>query len=203
MNVLIVDDHKLFNTGFKSILSQIDIFINIFQLYDSLEVMSFLQQNENIEFIFLDMNMPNKNGIDVAREVLAVYPHMNILTVTMHLDLTQIRQLKNIGVKGYILKINDINEVLEAVTAIKAGNLHFPKEESNTQENSKNKLLSKLTSRELEVLNLIKNGKSTTDIAHELFVSTHTIITHRKNLHLKLDINNERDLVRFALEMGL
>jgi DNA-binding NarL/FixJ family response regulator len=203
MDILIVDDHKLFNDGFKSILSQNQLFGNIYQLYHSVDVIPFLQITPAIEFIFLDINMPVQNGVDLAREILYKFPLLKILIVTTHIDLIQINQLKKIGVHGYILKIEDINEVIKAVKMIQNGISHYHDEEIIIATNNKLNIKNSLTARELEVLILIKNGKSTYEISKELNVSGHTVITHRKNLHLKLDITNERDLVRLAVEMGL
>jgi DNA-binding NarL/FixJ family response regulator len=204
MEKLIVDDHRLFNDGFKSLLSSIDRFSTIHQLYDSTIVLDYLDKHANIQLLLLDFNMPKKDGKELAIEVLAKYPDKKILIITMYADKSQIDAFKKIGVHGYILKSDDINEVTKAVLSIQAGDTYFPIEEVRTVNDSDSFYKkNKLSARELDVLRLISRGKSSQQISEELFLSPHTVITHRKNIHLKLDIQNERELIKYAIEIGL
>jgi DNA-binding NarL/FixJ family response regulator len=200
MDKLIVDDHKLFNDGFKSLLTSIDRFSNIFQLNDSLLVNDFLLNNPSIQIIFLDFNMPKKDGKQLAQEILYNFPEKKISIITMYADQSQIEAFKKIGVHGYVLKSDDIDEVTKAVIAIQNGETYFPKttlKSINDEDGFIKK--NKLSSREQEILMLIGRGLSNGEISDQLFLSIHTVITHRKNIHLKLDIQNERELIRFAI----
>jgi DNA-binding NarL/FixJ family response regulator len=203
MEKLIVDDHTLFNDGFKSLLSSIDRFSTIHQVYDSKKVLGFLQKNQNVQFIFMDINMPEMNGKELSIDILKHFPDKKILVLTMYADNSLIEDFKKIGVHGYLLKTQNIEEVAKAILTIQQGNNYFLNDyDKNVNENDAFLKRNKLSGRELEVLKLISQGKSNLQISEQLFLSIHTIISHRKNIHLKLNIQNERELIKFGLELG-
>jgi DNA-binding NarL/FixJ family response regulator len=203
MDKLIIDDHKLFNDGLKALITTIDRFSVIHQLYESNEVLEFLEKNPNIGLIFMDFNMPIKDGKELSKEILSIYPSLKILIITMYADKSQIEDFKKLGAHGYILKSVDLDELSKAVLEIQRGNTYFPIAEAITV-NDKDDFFKKyrLTKRETEILELISLGKSTNEISESLYLSVHTINTHRKNLHLKLDVQNERELMKFAQKIG-
>jgi DNA-binding NarL/FixJ family response regulator len=200
MNLLIIDDHKLFNDGLKSLLIQEDDFETVDQVYDSRETLKAIHFHSP-DVILMDFNMPHVNGLEMTEQILKNFSQKKIIILSMYAQNTQIEQFKKLGVKGYLLKTVEPNELCHAIRVVAEGKDIFPK--SNQENNhSEDDFLKKfrLTQREFEVIKLIKEGKSSNEMAEILHLSIHTIITHRKNIHLKLDIQNERELIKFAIE---
>lgn len=203
MKLLIVDDHRLFNDGLKALLVNEPIYKKIDQIYDSREVLNHLQLN-SIDAILLDFNMPHSNGLEMTTRILQNYPQQKIIILSMYADLSQIEQFKKAGAKGYLLKTVDIAELSEAIQKVNIGELYFPKKVKSNNHNEDDFLKKfKLTQREFEVIQLIKEGKSTNKMADKLKISVHTIVTHRKNIHLKLNVQNERELIKFAIDNNI
>jgi DNA-binding NarL/FixJ family response regulator len=203
MKLLIVDDHRLFNDGLKVLLINESFYEQIHQLYDSREVLNHLQLNA-IDVILLDFNMPHTNGLEMTTKILQNFPEQKIIILSMYADLSQIEQFKKSGAKGYLLKTVDISELSRAIRQVNEGKFYFPQKVKSNNHNEDDFLKKfRLTQREFEVIQLIKGGKSTTEMANQLKLSTHTVITHRKNIHLKLNIQNERELIKFAIENNI
>ena len=202
MKLLIIDDHRLFNDGLKSLLSQETIFKQIEQVYDSRQVLEQIQISKP-DVILLDFNMPHKNGMEMTEQILLNFADQKIIILSMYAENTQIEQFKKAGAKGYLLKTVDISELSKAIKQVNEGKLNFPESIKRNNHNEDDFLKKfRLTKREFEVIKLIKEGKSTSEIAKIVNLSVHTVITHRKNIHLKLDIQNERELIKFASENG-
>lgn len=203
MKLLIVDDHRLFNDGLKSLLINEPIYKQITQIYDSREVLNHLQLNL-VDVVLLDFNMPHANGLEMTARILQNYPLQKIIILSMYADLSQIEQFKKVGAKGYLLKTVDISELSEVIQKVNIGELYFPKKVKSNNHNEDDFLKKfKLTQREFEVIQLIKEGKSTNEMADKLKISTHTVVTHRKNIHLKLNVQNERELIKFSIENNI
>lgn len=203
MKLLIVDDHRLFNDDLKALLINEPIYKQIAQIYDSREVLQHLQLN-SVDVVLLDFNMPHANGLEMTNRILQNYPQQKIIILSMYADLSQIEQFKKAGAKGYLLKTVDITELSQAIQKVNTGELYFSKKVKSNNHNEDDFLKKfKLTQREFEVIQLIKEGKSTNEMADKLKISIHTIVTHRKNIHLKLNIQNERELIKFAIENNI
>lgn len=203
MKLLIIDDHRLFNDGLKSLLINELFCTQIDQLYDSREVLTYLQLND-IDIILLDFNMPHANGLEITTKILQNHAQQKIIILSMYADLSQIEQFKKAGAKGYLLKTVDITELSDAIQKVNNGELYFPnKIKSNNHDEDSFLKKFKLTQREFEVIQLIREGKNTNEMADKLSVSTHTVKTHRKNIHLKLNIQNQRELIKFAVDNNI
>jgi DNA-binding NarL/FixJ family response regulator len=203
MKLLIVDDHRLFNDGLKSLLINEPYYTQIDQIYDSREVLNHLQLNL-VDVILLDFNMPHANGLEMTSRILQNYPHQKVIILSMYADLSQIEQFKKAGAKGYLLKTVDIAELSKAIQKVVIGEFHFPKKvKSNNHDEDDFLKKIRLTQREFEVIQLIKEGKSSNEMADKLKISMHTVVTHRKNIHLKLNVQNERELIKFAIENNI
>lgn len=203
MKLLIVDDHRLFNDGLKALLINVPFYKQIDQIYDSREVLNHLQLN-SVDVVLLDFNMPHANGLEMTTRILRNYTQQKIIILSMYADLSQIEQFKYAGAKGYLLKTVDVAELSEAIQKVNMGEFYFPKKVKSNNHNEDDFLKKfKLTQREFEVIQLIKEGKSTNEMADKLKISIHTIVTHRKNIHLKLNVQNERELIKFAIENSI
>jgi DNA-binding NarL/FixJ family response regulator len=200
MNLLIIDDHKLFNDGLKSLLIQEDDFDKVEQVYDSRETLKAIHLHSP-DVILMDFNMPHVNGLEVTEQILQNFHQQKIIILSMYAQNTQIEQFKKLGVKGYLLKTVDPSELCHVIRLVAKGEDIFSKSNQDNNHSEDNFLKKfRLTQREFEVMKLIKEGKSSNEMANILHLSIHTIITHRKNIHLKLDIQNERELIKFAIE---
>lgn len=152
--------------------------------------------------VLMDCSLPGMNGLVAAGRIAKSYPETAVLMLSMHSEHTRVRQAAGVGARGYILK-NAVDMDLEsAIRRVAAGELVFdPKglgalaakaQQSNT-----------LSPRQLEVLQLIVDGKSSREIAVHLDLSTHTIAAHRANIMQSLQMNNTAELVAYAIRNGL
>ena len=160
MKLLIIDDHRLFNDGLKSLLSQETIFKQIEQVYDSRQVLEQIQISKP-DVILLDFNMPHKNGMEMTEQILLNFQDQKIIILSMYAENTQIEQFKKAGAKGYLLKTVDISELSKAIKQVNEGKLNFPESIKRNNHNEDDFLKKfRLTKREFEVIKLIKEGKT-------------------------------------------
>lgn len=202
INLLIVDDHKLFSDGLKAMLENFKPIGEIHQLYTGNVVIEYLRKNKQITLVLLDINLPDLEGDTIAVEIKKYFNNVAILVVSMNSSLAFIQKIKTIGVNGFIHKSASFDDVSSAINLIISGRRYFPSTfEINNDENTEKAIFDRLTLREIEVIKYILAGKTTVQIAEIMCVSFHTIVSHRKNIHLKLKINNERDLVKYAIKL--
>lgn len=209
ISVLFVDDHDLFCEGVISLLHDQPINF-IAHIKEGSQVLEKLKEVKP-DLILLDLELPDMNGIDIARQVLARYPRTNILILSGNYNTQYITDAIRIGVKGFIVKNADKQSLINAISTVSNGNSYFSAEiiskvsnciSSSAQENGYNKM-QKLSEREKEILKLIAKGLKNHEIADHLFISTHTVITHRRNLLQKSGTHNTAGLVRYATQIGL
>jgi len=154
--------------------------------------------------------MPVMTGVEATKEIKENFPDTRILILTMHAEPEFISEMITLGADGYVLKDIGQDEFIEAIRTVASGDSFYsggvteaimhglktpaPKPKPKTEE---------LTDREKEILLLIVQEMTTNEIAKELFISTHTVESHRKNLISKLNVRNTAGLVRYAFENGL
>jgi DNA-binding NarL/FixJ family response regulator len=204
MNILLVDDSKLFNDGLRLLIEKNAIKIQIQQLYKGNDVFDFLKKNSDIDVVFMDVNLGPSNGLDIARQLTYSYPSLKIILISVYVNIYQIADFKAAGVKGFILKSVEINELLQALQIVYNGGEYYidnVKDAKNQSDDFVKK--TNLSKREVELLGHILEGKTNPQIANEMSLSIHTIVAHRKNIHIKLGVKNERDLIKFAIQNGL
>ncbi len=211
INIIIADDHKIMVDGLRNILEE-DPEISISAVaYNGSEVLSILESSKP-DIVLLDIDMPGMNGIDCAREILRSYPEIKIAILTMHQENSLIRKFIEMGVKGYMLKTIPSEELIMAVKLIYNGGEYFnsdvTRELLRPSQPSKvllsiDPLVEQLTKREREIIRLICEGSSNTQIGERLFISPKTVDSHRTNIMKKLDLHNTAALVRFAFKNEL
>lgn len=202
--VILVDDHKLFRNGIKFILSDIpelDIVGEAANGKEFLELLKFITP----DLVLMDINMPEMNGVEASKIALESNPGLRILILTMFSDEQYYNTFIEIGVRGFILKECDNNELKMAVHTILDGGTYFSQELLLKLIRNKNNVDDKiqLTNREQEVLTLICKGNSNTQISDQLHISQRTVERHRANLLLKTESNNSISLVIYAIKNGL
>mgnify|MGYP001799390506 CR=1 FL=1 len=205
MKILLADDHQMIIDGFKSILEKDPAIEVIREASDGEEVLEILKM-EPFDVLVLDINMPKLNGIDVMKAVRRHYPKTKVLVLSMYADEYNITELLENGASGYILKGEGIDTLKEAVKQVYEGGEYIQGEVLKTYLKSKsvdpNSSRTPLTKRERQILSLIGYGKSTRQIADELFIAHSTVDTHRRNLIDKLGVKGTKDLIRFAMKNG-
>jgi DNA-binding NarL/FixJ family response regulator len=201
ITVLLVDDHGLVRRGFRRMLEdELDIEV-VGEAGDGEEAVR-LAQDLAPQVVVMDCALPKVNGLDATRQILEHSPETAVLMLSMHSESTWVKQAIDAGAKGYILK-NAMNlELGPAVRRVAAGGTIFdPQVEQQTT--LKGERDSGLTPRELEVLQMIVNGKSNKEIASDLDLSANTVAVHRANIMNALGIHKTAELVVYAIRAGL
>lgn len=206
IKVLLADDQKMFMDGMIAFLeNEKDIQI-VGTASNGDEVLTFLGENPDTEVVVLDVEMPEKDGVDTAK-IIKKDPRLSkvkILILSMYNRKDFISRLMDAGADGYILKNKSKEELVQAIHHVHSGQPHFGIEvlRKATSTNSDLEKNIELTDREHEVLCLIAEGKTTREIAAELYISEPTVNTHRRNLLRKLEFPNDKYLVRYAIKQG-
>lgn len=212
IRVLIVDDHQLMVEGLKSLLEDEDDIAFVAGANSMAETLNFLQNNE-IDVILMDVNMPDASGIETTEKVKAGFPDIKVVALTMHEDIAVITKMIKAGASGYILKRTNMNEVVEAIRVVYNNgrylsnvtqkiimdNLGTAAGQDELMEDSK----PILSSRELEVLNLIAREYNNAQIAEQLFISERTVEAHRRNIFIKTETKSIVGLIKYAINKGL
>jgi len=205
IKILLVDDHELFNDGLKSLLSTEQHLEIVGQVFDGKNV-TYEVQKHSPDIVFLDINLPNQNGIEIAKILLRDFPSTKVILLTMYEDQSMLKEAKKVGVQGYILKNSTKKELLHGIKIIYEGKNHFDEKINKDSElQNKDNFTKKyaLTDREVEIISLVKEGKNSYEIAEKMFLSYLTIKTHRRNIHFKLGTSTTPELIKFANENGI
>ena len=209
IKILIADDHPLMANGIKSLFVDEKGIEVVATVCDGIEVLEILK-NIPIDVLLLDIDMPEMNGIDCAKIVKKDYPEVKIAILTMHEEKSLIKNLVKIGVNAYMLKTIPKSELLNAIDIIYGGgqffNADITKALLSENENiiqDQNPIVKTLTKREGEIIKLIAQGNTNSQIGDKLFISPKTADVHRTNIMRKLDVHNVVGLVRFAFQNGL
>lgn len=210
INVAIVDDHKMFRDGVKSMLEAVDGINIIWSACDTKETLEHLESNVP-EVILMDITLGTESGITLTKMILEKFPDIKILAISMHYEDSYIVKILELGAKGYLLKDAGGEEMINAIKTVSAGDTYYSNHVSQVLINHITKgtkpkgkgMAIPLTKREQEILTLIANEYSNPDIAKELFISIRTVDTHRRNLLDKLDVKNTAGLVKYAVKFGL
>lgn len=206
IKILLVDDHQLFLDGIGSIFENNKEIVVSGVVNSGQAALDFLEQS-SVDVVVLDINMPpGMNGIETMKEIKVKFPAIKVLILSMHKEGKYIRELFNMGAHGYILKDKSKEELEHAIYKVREGgpyyNLELLSIMQNVPELPENPL-DQLSSREKEVLTLIGMGLTSKDVGKELFIHPTTVDTHRRNLLQKLDVSNDKYLVRIAIKYGL
>jgi DNA-binding NarL/FixJ family response regulator len=201
IRVFIVDDHPMVIEGLSAMLrDQPEIELAGFAT-NAASCLGFFV-NQSADVVLMDINLPDKNGIELCALVKAKSPKAKIIALSNFDQLSYVERMKDSGASGYLLKNTPLAELMEAIQTISKGGAWWNYLENFTdQMEAKSVML--LTRREKEVLNLIADGLTNVEIADKLFVSASTVDSHRKNLISKLNVKNTAAMVRFALENKL
>lgn len=211
IDLLIVDDHKIFIEGLSSLLSTFSD-INIVGTAHNGNETIFLLEHTIVDVVITDINMPGMDGLTLTNEIKKRHPQIKVLALTMLNESKTILAMIKSGVTGYILKDTGKEELLTAIRTVACGDTFFSEEVNNTLKKNVaadkktspgNSTMPELSSREIEVLKLIAAEFTQQQIADKLFISPHTVIFHRRKLFYKLNVKNTAGLIKTAMENGL
>jgi DNA-binding NarL/FixJ family response regulator len=201
ISVLLVDDHQLVRRGFRRMLEDENDIEVVGEAGDGQEAVDKARELRPA-VIVMDFALPHLTGAAAARQILKDAPATRILILSMHSEPNYVRTCLDAGVSGYLLKNAVDLELIDAIRKVAAGEQVLDSRLERVAEPLAGAARD-LTPRELEVLQLIVNGKSNRDIALLLKVSANTVAVHRANLMQALDIHNTADLVVYAIRHGL
>jgi len=201
ISVLLVDDHSLVRRGFRRMLEDEPDMNVVGEASDGQEA---VQQAQLLkpQVIVMDCALPEMNGIQATRKILEFAPQTLILMLTMHTEDTWVRQALEAGAKGYVLKSALDLELSSAIRRMVNGEKVLDGQLS-FQQSLKGERGSGLTVREVEILQLICDGKSNKEIAAQLDLSVNTVAVHRANIMDALGIHKTAELVVYAIRNGL
>ncbi len=202
-DIILVDDHEIFRNGLKVLLESTGDYRIVAEASNGLDFLKIIE-NTKPDIVLMDIQMPGLNGIETSEKVLKSFPELKILVLSMFDDKRYYEKLIDMGVKGFILKDSNIDELVHAIERILAGESFFSQKLLLSLVNSnKGQTEVDLTKREQEILQLIAKGLSTQEISDQLFISFRTVERHRANLLLKTNTNNSLKLLVFAIKHNL
>jgi DNA-binding NarL/FixJ family response regulator len=201
INIAVVDDHELFREGITLVLKQIRGFNIVCTASSGHAFLQYLQTSKP-DVVLMDINMPGMNGVETTIKAREQYPELNVIALTMFSDTLHSMQMIEAGVKGFVLKKGNKNELRQAVTDVFNGGNYFSQEilqglASRSLRNPRGD--DQFTVRELEVLDLVCRGLTSQEIADKLFISAKTVEGHRTNIFQKANVRNTAALVLWAL----
>ena len=211
--ILIADDHDVARGGIRALLENHPGWQVCGEAKDGRETVELVAQTKP-DLILLDIGMPNLNGLEATRQILAAAPDALILILTMHDTDQLVREVLRAGARGFLFKSDAGRDLITAVEALQQGRTFFTTRVSQLvlngfldrdqpREESPERNFELLTSREREVIQLLAEGKTSKEVAVALNLSVKTAETHRTNLMRKLDLHSVADLTRYAVRNGI
>ncbi len=210
IRALLVDDHQLFGEGVRS----------MFNSNDGIEIVKITTNGNNVpailseievDMILMDISMPLIDGVGVLELMKKNGLDVPVLMLTMHQDMKYIRRTLETGAQGYILKDASKSELTEAIEKVSRRENYFHPKINNqifdylrgNKNPSEGNLVDQLSDRGKEIIGCIGKGMNSKAIAEALFISEHTVKTHRRNIMHKLGVKNTAELISFSMEKGI
>ncbi|MCD6586047.1 MAG: response regulator transcription factor [Desulfobacteraceae bacterium] len=210
IKILLADDHKITRDGLKALLESQKNMIVIGEAENGRQAVR-LASDLVPDVVVMDINMPELNGIEATRQIVAELPNTKIIALSMYSDKRYVVGMLKAGVSGYLLKNCAFDELVSAITAVVANQNYMSpkiadtvmKDYANILETNDSSPAALLTAREREVLQLIAEGMKTKDIATRIHVSVKTVETHRQQIMRKLNAKSVAELTKIALREGI
>ncbi len=211
--ILIIDDHPLFREGLKGIIARDDRFEVVGEAGNGRNGLSIAKKLKP-NLVIIDISLPDKNGIQLAREIRSLLPDTRIMIVSMHSKIDYIAEAFQAGATGYVVKESASDRLLQGLESVSKGNyfldssvshqvvekiMNIPVKEAKITDTD----YGALTPREQEIMRVLAEGLSTKEIAEKLFISPKTVENHRANIMKKLGLHSTMELVRYAARLGL
>jgi DNA-binding NarL/FixJ family response regulator len=201
IKIILADDHQMILDGLSEVLKNHQDLELIGQFPNGKKVIEFVKSND-VDVAIMDINMPEMDGISCAKILKQEYPNVKVIMLTMYAQKSFIDEIIKLGIEGCLLKNNSGKELYDAIIRVQSGKYYYDKIKDFT--NPTEEISSyKLGEREIEIIKLLAEGMGTNEIATKLYISKHTVSTHRKNILHKTGVNNTTQLVQFAYENKL
>ncbi len=212
ITILLADDHTIMREGLRKMLEMEADLEVVGEAKEGREVVA-LAKKLNPEVVLMDIAMPGLNGLEATRQLIKVLPAVKVLMLSAHSDDAYVKNATDSGAVGFLLKQTSSQDVCQAIREVHRGKTFFSPSISkrfnrlNPQTPNRkgvvNQKAAQLTSREMEVLQLIAEGKANKQTASELGISIKTVEKHREHLMEKLDIHDTAGLTRYAIGAGI
>lgn len=210
LKVLLADDHKIVRDGFRTLLAKNSGVVVVGEAEDGRTTVQ-LAKKTAPDIVIMDVAMPDLNGIEATRQIVAECPGVKVIAVSMHSDRRYVSEMLKAGASAYLSKDYAFDELETAIRAVKANKIYLSPDisgvvvESYVRQTPKPEpsAFSLLSDREREVLQLLAEGKTAKEIADQLHVSIKTVETHRTNIMTKLNIHRIAELTKYAIREGL
>lgn len=210
VKLILADDHELIRSGLKLLLQEEDDIVVIGEASAGQDLLQMATELKP-DVVLMDIEMPQKNGLEAAEELIAILPEVKIILLTMYTEEYYLEKCLEIGCRGYLLKQSDTGEIADAIRQVCAGEIyfgggvsrHFMKRSLTKSGLHPNLGKARLSRRETEILCHIAEGSSSKEVAEKLFISVRTVETHRSNILHKLELQNTAQLVRYAIKHKL
>jgi DNA-binding NarL/FixJ family response regulator len=212
ITVLLAEDHMIVREGFRKMLELENDFEIVAEAQDGRQAVT-LAKKLRPDVVLMDIAMPLLNGLEAARQVLKAVPTTKVLMLSAHSDDAYVKNATDSGAMGFLLKQTSAHDVCRAIREVHKGKTFFSPSISKRQDRlnpqspgstrTLNKKAARLTSREMEVLQLIAEGQANKETAVELGICSKTVEKHREHLMEKLDIHDTAGLTRYAIGAGI
>jgi DNA-binding NarL/FixJ family response regulator len=206
--ILLVDDHQVLREGLRLLLEKQPGFVVVGEAKDGQSALPLVRQHRP-DVVIMDVSMPGTDGIDATRQIMRDFPETKVMALSMYLRKAFVQEMFKSGACAYVLKENPSVEVVEAIQVILSGRKYASNKvlelivgdfvPSHVQEPAK----APLTDRELAVIRMMANGKTSKEIALDLNASSKTIDAYRRQAMQKLQVTSVADLVKYAIREGL
>jgi DNA-binding NarL/FixJ family response regulator len=203
--ILIVEDHPIVSESLTRIITDSNLNIKCLHANNAAKGLAYLNGN-SCDLVMLDINLPDMNGIEFCKIAKSRFPGIKILAITSVAQRHVLEKMLEQGADGFILKTSDVDDILNGIRQVlDGGQLYLGKGVKDllkgiSQENND---LPMITKRESEILKLIADGHTNQEIADQLFISTFTVDSHRKNLLLKFNAKNTATLIKTVVSKGI
>jgi two-component system response regulator NreC len=209
IKVIIADDHAMVRQGFMVLLNAQPDMEVVGEAADGNEMVE-LAENLRPDVVLADISMPNLNGIEATKLIHQRYPDMPVVIITIHTSSSYvIRALRN-GARGYVVKNDGFQNVIQAIKTVSQGQRYLSSQVSEqiidaviSGTSMDFNLDERISIREREILQLIAEGNTNSQIARKLVISARTVETHRTNLMRKLELSSQIDILRYAIQHGI
>ena len=203
IKLMIVDDHPMVLEGMKALLTNFDYMSVAATATNAFEAMDKLK-HQPVDIVIADINLPEVSGIELTARIKKEYPGIKVLAMSTFKERSYISQMIKNGASGYLVKSASKEEIEAAIQSASEGKLYLSLDINSIDLNSEvTSDVPVVSRREKEVLQLIVDGLTNPQIAEKLFISLHTVDSHRKNLLAKFNVNNTASLIRVAIKNNL